>query len=137
MGFDFIRPPQVTWAAGLAEIPTKAGSATPAQHAYVQVDAFESRAYIRGQDTHGGLETLSLVLVDLDYDGDIFAADQVHFAAELKANEWRIWLASDRVGAQAMVVFIDIFGNEAREIVRPEHFGLPTLAPATAAAGGV
>lgn len=137
VGFDFIRPPQVTWAAGLAEIPTKAGSATPAQHAYVQVDAFESRAYIRGQDTHGGLETLSLVLVDLDYDGDIFVADQVHFAAELKANEWRIWLASDRVGAQAMVVFIDIFGNEAREIVRPEHFGLPTLAPATAAAGGV
>lgn len=136
VGFDFIRPPQVTWAAGLAEIPIKASSATPAQQAYVQVEGFESRAYIRGQDTHGGLETLSLVLVDLDYDGDIFVADQVHFAAELKSNEWRIWLASDRVGAQNMVVFIDIFGNEAREIVRAEHFGLPTPTPATAAAAG-
>ncbi len=137
VGFDFIRPPQVTWAAGLAEIPTIAGSATPAQQAYVQVEAFESRAYIRGQDTRGGIETLSLVLVDLDYDGDIFVADQMHFAAELKANEWRIWLAPDRVGAQAMVVFIDIFGNEAREIVRPEHFGLLTPTPATAVVGGV
>ena len=64
-------------------------------------------------------------------------ADQVHFAAELKANEWRIWLASDRVGAQNLVVFIDIFGNEAREIVRPEHFGLPAAAPVAATAEGV
>jgi site-specific DNA-methyltransferase (adenine-specific)/adenine-specific DNA-methyltransferase len=136
VGFDFIRPPQVTWTAGIDEPTAKAKTGAPTRQAYVQVEAFESRAYIRGQDTRGGLETLSLVLIDLDYDGDLFVADQVHFAAELRANDWRIALAPEQVGVQNMVVFIDIYGNEAREIVRPDHFGLPTPASATPASEG-
>jgi len=130
VGFDFIRPPEVTWTAGMAApvAQDKRGAAVqPGMlvQACLHITGFASRAMIRGQDTRGGLETLSLVLVDLDYDGDLFVADQVHFAAELKANDWRIWMPPEAVGAQNMVVCIDIFGNEAREIVTAEQFGLP------------
>jgi DNA modification methylase len=133
VGFDFIRPPEVTWTAGMATPVTqdKRGAAVqPGMlvQACLHITGFASRAMIRGQDTRGGLETLSLVLVDLDYDGDLFVADQVHFAAELKANDWRIWMPPEAVGAQNMVVCIDIFGNEAREIVTAEQFGLPAPA---------
>lgn len=134
VGFDFIRPPQVKWAAGVTERSVKSNMDSMLLQAYVQVESFESRAYIRGKDTHGGMETLSMVLVDLDYDGDIFVADQVHFAGDLKASDWCIWLMPNQVGTQNMIVFIDIYGNEAREIVQPEHFGLSV--PATPAGKG-
>jgi site-specific DNA-methyltransferase (adenine-specific)/adenine-specific DNA-methyltransferase len=127
VGFDFIRPPQVTWAI------ENAADAT-ATHTCLQIQDFESRAYIRGQDTRGGMETLSLLLIDFAYDGELFVADLVLFANALKAADWRVRLPLAQVGEQNMLVFIDIYGNEARELVRGEQFCLGS-APQTNAEG--
>ena len=124
VGFDFIRPPQVTWAIEKAND----GAST---HVSLHIQGFESRAYIRGQDTRGGMETLSLVLIDFAYAGDLFVADQVLFANALKAAEWRVRIPLAQVGEQNMLVFIDIYGNEARELVRREQLRVVALAQAT------
>jgi 16S rRNA G966 N2-methylase RsmD len=71
-GFDFIRPPDVAWSLKL-ERGKKKEAASPCLH----IETFQSRAYIRGQDTRGGLETLSMVMLDYDYDGDVFDLDAV------------------------------------------------------------
>lgn len=36
---------------------------------------------------------------------------------------WEITFPPEKVGKKMMVVFIDIFGNEAREIIEGETFG--------------
>ena len=136
VGFDFIRPPQVTWTSGIDEPTAKAKPGEPTQQAYIQVEAFESRAYIRGQDTHGGLETLSLVLIDLGLRRRSLCGRPGALRRRTQGQRLAHRLAPEQVGVQNMVVFIDIYGNEAREIVRPEHFGLPTPAPVTPVSEG-
>jgi site-specific DNA-methyltransferase (adenine-specific)/adenine-specific DNA-methyltransferase len=119
VGFDFIRPPQVTWIIEMSNSP----KANPTYRT-LQIQKFESRAYIRGQDTRGGLETLSLLLIDFAYDGELFVADQILFANTLKAANWCVRLPTADIGEQNMLVFIDIYGNEARELVRSDQLGI-------------
>jgi site-specific DNA-methyltransferase (adenine-specific)/adenine-specific DNA-methyltransferase len=90
--------------------------------AYLKIEGFESRARIRGQDRRGGLETFSMLMLDFDYDGEIFSLDAAHYAAQLQADEWRAWFPAESIGAQVMAVFMDIYGNEAREVIPRERF---------------
>jgi hypothetical protein len=92
------------------------------------VKSFESRARIRGKDTRGGLETLSTVMVDLDYDGSVFDLDEVFFADAMRDQDWAAEFPSLLLGERMMVVFLDIFGNEAREVVERDQIrgGRPT-----------
>jgi hypothetical protein len=112
VGFDFIRPPQVEWQAGRAKRPGQW-----VEEAYLQIQTFESRAYLRGRDTRGGMETFSLLMLDFDYDGEVFDLDAVFYAHQLEANGWRAWFPAEGLGQQVMAVFIDIYGNEAREVI--------------------
>ena len=85
--------------------------------ACLKVTHFESRARIRGKDTRGGLETLSMLMIDFDYDGKVFDLDAVFFANQLQASDWLAWFPTEKIGTKFMVVFIDIYGNEAREVI--------------------
>ncbi len=87
VGFDFIQPPEVTWTVGVGQ---RQGQIL--NEAYLKIEGFESRARIRGQDRHGGLETFSMLMLDFDYDGEVFSLDAAHYAAQLQADEWRAWL---------------------------------------------
>ena len=116
-GFDFIRPPQVTWSLKM-EKAKKKGAASPCLH----IEAFQSQAYIHGKDTHGGLETLSMIMLDYDYDGDVFDLDAVFYAQDLQKADWRLGFPRKKCGEQIMIVFIDIYGNEARELIPHSHF---------------
>jgi len=118
VGFDFIQPPGVTWTAGVGQ---RKGQIL--NEAYLQIEGFESRARIRGQDRLGGLETFSMLMLDFDYDGEVFSLDAAHYAAQLQADEWRAWLPAEGLGAQVMAVFMDIYGNEAREVIPRGKFG--------------
>ena len=118
-GFDFIRPPRVEWSVGVGK---RKGQLI--EEAYLQVQEFESRAYLRGKDTPGGLETFSMLMLDFDYNGDVFNFDTVFYAHQLQGNDWRVWFPEESLGENVMVVFIDIYGNEAREIIPHDQFGL-------------
>jgi site-specific DNA-methyltransferase (adenine-specific)/adenine-specific DNA-methyltransferase len=84
---------------------------------------------LRGKDTRGGLETLAMLMLDNEYDGDIFNPDAYFFAHQLEATDWEARFPTQGIGENVMVVFIDIYGNEAREIIPRQKFGLqPILA---------
>ena len=118
VGFDFIRPPQVKWSVGIAKRQEQL-----LEEAFLKVDSFESRAYIRGKDTRSGLETFSMLMLDFDYTGEIFNPDVFFLAQQLESTNWEIWFPKEELGEQVMVVFIDIYGNEAREVILREEFG--------------
>lgn len=115
VGFDFIHPPQVEWDV----IVPKTKSC------FLEIQSFQSKAYIRGQDTRGGLETLSMVMVDYDYDGEIFDLDAAYYAHQLQKKGWKIRFKGKDLGEQVMVVFIDIYGNESREVIPKSRFQEP------------
>lgn len=120
VGFDFIQPPEVTWTAGIGQ---RKGQMV--HEAYLSIEEFESRARIRGQERLGGLETFSMLLLDFDYDGEVFGLDAAHYAGKMQSDEWRAWFPAEGIGRQVMAVFMDIYGNEAREVIPREKFESP------------
>lgn len=119
VGFDFIRPPQVEWLVGIRKRKRQL-----IEEAYLKVKKFESRAYLRGKDTRGGLETLSMLMLDFDYDGDVFDLDSFFYAHQLEEANWEARFPVENLGEKLMAVFIDIHGNESREVISRDKFGI-------------
>jgi len=72
----------------------------------------------------GNRETLSMVMLDFDFDSesDLFDLDAVFYAAAIEKAGWEIRFSAESVGRQVMAVFVDIYGNEARELIPGERF---------------
>lgn len=125
VGFDFIQPPQVNWTVSI-----KQHNGRLIDEACLQIKEFESRARLRGKDKLGGLETFSMLMLDYDYNGEVFDLDAVFYAHELAASSWQAWFPPEQLGNNVMAVFVDIYGNEAQEIIPRNKFGV--LAPQSA-----
>jgi site-specific DNA-methyltransferase (adenine-specific)/adenine-specific DNA-methyltransferase len=131
VGFDFIQPPQVQWKVG---INTLEGNLF--NEAYLKISSFKSRVRLRNEDVYGDVETLSAVMFDFDFDGEVFDLDMVFYGDQLKRNEWEARFPYEGLSEKIMAVFLDIHGNEAREVIPREAFGkLKPLASRTAKKG--
>jgi len=114
VGFDFIQTPDVVWSMSTISRDNGQGELN------LTIESFESRARLRGQDERGGLETFSMLMIDYNYDGKVFSMDAAVYAHQMQDDNWESSFPLDRFGANAMVIFIDIYGNEAREIINLE-----------------
>jgi site-specific DNA-methyltransferase (adenine-specific)/adenine-specific DNA-methyltransferase len=119
VGFDFIQPPKVKWKVGV-----NARKGQLIKEAFLKIDKFESRARLRGEDTHGGMETFSMLMLDFDYDGDVFDLDAVFYNHQIEEAGWEARFSAESLGDNVMAVFIDTHGNEAREVIPLTQFGL-------------
>ena len=124
VGFDFIQPPKVKWTPGV-----NARKGQLIKEAFLKIDKFESRARLRGEDTHGGIETFSMLMLDFDYNGDVFDLDAVFYNHQMEAAGWEARFSAESLGNNVMAVFIDIHGNEARELIPLAQFGLQPSKP--------
>jgi hypothetical protein len=110
VGFDFVQPPIVEceYARGKEALE-------------VRVTSFESEAY-SSIPSEAGLSDLAMVLVDTDYDDDVFDLDFVFFAEDLKVADWTFALPIASVKQNIAIVYIDVHGNELRETRRASDF---------------
>jgi site-specific DNA-methyltransferase (adenine-specific)/adenine-specific DNA-methyltransferase len=120
VGFDFIQPPQVEWTAGV-----KRREGQLLNEACLNIKKFQSRARLRNEDIFGGLETLSMLMLDFDFKNDVFNLGAVFYGSELEADDWQARFPHESIGEKLMAVFIDIHGNEARHVIPREDFNLP------------
>jgi len=109
VGFDFIQPPVVE-----LELAAKK------QAVSVKIKKFESKARLRGEDKVSKHDALSMVMVDYDYNGKVFDLDKAFYANAIKDNKWKIELPAKEIKGDVMLVFLDIYGNEARIVVVPK-----------------
>lgn len=109
VGFDFIQPPVVE-----LELAAKK------QAVSVKIKKFESKARLRGEDKVSKHDALSMVMVDYDYNGKVFDLDKAFYANAIKDNKWKIELPAKEIKGDVMLVFLDIYGNEARIVVTPK-----------------
>jgi len=118
VGFDFIQPPTVEWVAG-----TNVRKGQLLLEAFLRIKKFRSYARLRSEDVYGGLETLSMLMLDYNYDGEVFDLDAVFYNSELEKGNWEARFPHEGIGEKMMAVFIDIHGNEAQHLIPREEFG--------------
>jgi hypothetical protein len=115
VGFDFIRTPEPRNSTGQVK-----------DLGFIKIETFRNDAVVREPaKKRGNLETLSMVLLDYDYDedGKIFDQDAVLYADVIQKEGWKICFPLKSLGRKMMAVFLDIYGNEARELIDAAAFG--------------
>lgn len=120
VGFDFIKTPELEYAVGRGN--PKGGLL---EEAFIRIDRFYSEAAVREpMQKRGNRETLSMVMLDYDYDAeaDVFDLDDVYYAGGIEAAGWEVRFPANRLGEKAMAVFLDIYGNEARVVIPATEF---------------
>jgi len=121
VGFDFIRTPELKYKTGKEK--TK-GELT--EVGFIKIETFKSDAVVREPfKKKGNLETLSMVLLDFDYDenSSVFDLDEVHYAEAIEKAGWKVRFGTDHLGKKIMAVFLDIYGNETRVLIDAAEFG--------------
>lgn len=96
VGFDFIQPPTVEF-----EINDN----------HLTIKKFKSNSRIKGEES----STISMVLIDYNYDGKTFDLDDVLFESNFKESKAKF--DKSKIKKQAMLIFIDDSGNEKKVIV--------------------
>jgi len=119
VGFDFIHTPELAYDCGVAKRKGELLS-----EAFIRIKTFKSEAVVREPlRKKENRETLSMVMLNYDYDGEVFDLDAVFFADAIEKMDWKVCFPVESIGKQMMAVFIDIYGNEARELIPGEKFG--------------
>jgi site-specific DNA-methyltransferase (adenine-specific)/adenine-specific DNA-methyltransferase len=122
VGFDFIRTPELKFKCGTGK---RKGELL--QEGFIKIQTFKSEAVVREPlRKKGNLETLSMVMLDYNYDGEVFDLDTVFYADELAKADWEVRFPLEPLGGKLMAVFIDIYGNEARVVLDASEFGAKT-----------
>lgn len=116
VGFDFIQVPLVECRYFLENKKGQLEIGQSSRECVVKINKFESKVISRKPLEFANLETLSMVMLDYDFDGKVFDLDDVFYAEDLKKNDWQVRFAEGNVKEQIMIIYIDIFGNEKREV---------------------
>jgi len=121
VGFDFIRTPELEYTVGRGSPEGEL-----LEEAFIRIDSFHSEAVVREpMQKRGNRETLSMVMLDYDYDAaaDVFDLDEVFYANAIEAAGWEVRFPANRLTDKLMAVFVDIYGNEARVVISASEFG--------------
>ena len=124
VGFDFIQIPKVRCryysakSKGIGALGLGRGKA----EAVIKIKIFESETLSKEARNLKNLESLSMVMVDYDYNGKVFDLDDVFYAEDLKKQNWEIHFDPAKIKNQMMIIYCDIFGNEKREIKTLKDF---------------
>lgn len=122
VGFDFIQIPEVECEYYLDEPKGQVGLEHSGKDAVIKIKRFESNIISRKPLEFENLQTLSMVMVDYDYDGKVFNFDEVFYAEDLEQRDYEVRFDSSKVDGQMMIIYIDIFGNEKREVKKLGDF---------------
>lgn len=120
VGFDFIRRPDIEY-----EIGFKKRKGELLDEAFLRIKTFKSEAIVREPfRKKGNRETLSMVMFDytFDTDSDIFNLSAVFYADDIEKAKWEMRFPIESLGDNVMGVFVDIYGNEAREMIPADRF---------------
>jgi len=65
-----------------------------------------------------------MVMLDYDYDGKVFDIDDVFYAESLQNEGYEIRFDKNKIRNEIMIIYVDIFGNEKREVKKLNDFRL-------------
>ncbi|EKE15902.1 MAG: hypothetical protein ACD_11C00078G0003 [uncultured bacterium] len=121
VGFDFIQVPQVDTEYKIANPKEKTLLNQKVKECVIQIKTFKSRTLTKSPEEFKNYETLSMVMVDYNYDGKVFDLDEVFYADKLKPD-FEVRFDNGKLDKQMMVIYLDTYGNEKKEILSLKDF---------------
>ena len=97
VGFDFIQPPDIEYQI---------------EDDKIIINHFQSNSRIKGEEE----AELAMLLIDYDYDGEVFDMDEVIYGTEILKNGYAPF-DKKKIQNKAMLIFIDNAGNEKKVII--------------------
>jgi len=122
VGFDFIQTPTVECKYYLDKPKKRDLFTGKSKECVIKIGKFESKVISRKPMEFKNLETLSMVMLDYDFNGEVFDLDEVFYAEDLKKSDYELRFPSAKIKDQMMIIYIDIFGNEKREVKTLKDF---------------
>ena len=114
VGFDFIEPPTVE--SNYYRRTNKAKLAHN-KELVIEIKKFKSNQRSNKPKQVPDEDALSMVLIDKNYNGDYFNLTDSFFKDELEENNRFLTIIDDEhVGKKIMIIYLDIYGNEKREV---------------------
>jgi len=112
VGFDFIYPPRI-----------KCNYTKSKDNYQIEIEDFEpiqlGSKIVEFKDAKS--ESLAMVMIDFDYDGESFQMNKYWFGGDIVKNDFKITF-DKKINNKIMVIYLDIFGNEKKEILTKEDF---------------
>jgi site-specific DNA-methyltransferase (adenine-specific)/adenine-specific DNA-methyltransferase len=122
VGFDFVQTPTVDCTYTLEKVKDPDLLNQGSKECVIGIKTFESKVISKKPMALANMESLSMVMLDYDFDGEVFDLDEVFYAEDLKKNDYEVRFASDKIDGQCMIIYLDIFGNEKREVKKLSDF---------------
>ena len=119
VGFDFIYPPDVD-----CEYCIEKQKNNLFGEAVIKIKDFKGNIISKKPipEEELGLKSLSMVMIDYDYNGEYFDMDDKWFASELEKNNYEIRFPVEKLTDKMMIIYMDVFGNERKEIKGRKDF---------------
>jgi len=122
VGFDFIQIPDVECDYFIEDKKGQTELGKINKESVIKIRKFKSNILSKKPLKFENRETFSMVMVDYDYNGEVFDFDDVFYAEDLEKNKWEVRFDADKIDGQIMIIYIDIFGNEKREVKKLKDF---------------
>jgi len=116
VGFDFIQIPDMECDYFIEDKKEQMEMDKSNKEIVIKINKFKSNILSKKPLKFENRETLSMIMVDYNYDEEIFDFDDVFYAEDIKKQKWEVRFEANKIGRQMMIIYIDIFGNEKREV---------------------
>jgi hypothetical protein len=126
IGFDFISQPEVK-ATYHRRNPVERDLLNARKKDYsIEISSFRSNTLVYDPEDFENFETLSMVLVDTNYNNDYFNLDKVFWSDQILNEEKTKAVIripeDDFTGKKMMVIFMDKYGNELKVVKTKTDF---------------
>lgn len=121
LAFDFIKTPELKRTLKIVKPKEEHLLNQGSKFGLIKISKFESKGLGKpSADDANELEYLAMVMIDKDYKGKIFNLCEVIFAEKIEDGE--VYFDFEGVGQEIMAIYLDIYGNEFREVINSTEF---------------
>ena len=126
LAFDFIKTPEVKRILKIVKPKEVHLLNQESKLGLIKISKFESKGLgkplqnIDNENKVDEFNYLAMVMIDKDYDGKIFNLSEVIFADKIDGGE--VYFDFEGIGPAIMAIYLDIYGNEFREIISTSEF---------------
>jgi site-specific DNA-methyltransferase (adenine-specific)/adenine-specific DNA-methyltransferase len=121
LAFDFIKTPEVKRTLQVVKPKVEHLLNLGSKLGLIKISKFESKGLGKpSTEDAEEIEYLAMVMIDKDFNGKIFNLCEVIFAE--KIEDGQVYFDFEGVGLEVMAIYIDIYGNEFREVIKSSDF---------------